>query len=161
MEFLDWLAQSPIGQVVKGNTLVYYGMLSTHAVGMAAVVGVVFMLSARVFGFSRDLPLAQFGRLYQIAWVGFTLNLLSGLALFASNGRHLIENTPFLLKLTFIALGGLSLWALTRSITEQSAQLQSGGQLSIGAKGLAFITFSLWTAAIVCGRIIAYTIKYF
>lgn len=160
MEFLVWLSRSPLGAWVSENQLVYYGLLSGHAIGMGIVVGVVYMLGARVLGFSRGLPLEVFDRLYGLAWAGFWLNFTTGTVLFAANGNHLVENPPFLLKLTFIGLGGVSLWALTRTLRAEPGALAAGASASSRAKTIAFVAISLWTAAIVSGRIIAYTIKY-
>ncbi len=160
MEFLEWLGRSPLGSWVSENQLVYYGLLSGHAIGMGVVVGIVFMLGARVLGLSKSLPYDVFEQLYRLAWAGFGLNLLTGLFLFAANGRHLIENPPFLLKLTFIALGGLTLWALTRTLAAAPGGLGTGGPASTRAKSITAVMLLLWTAAIISGRIIAYTIKY-
>ena len=158
MEFLQSLSQSPLFSWVSGQQLAYYSLLSGHAIGMGVVVGIVYMLCARVLGFT-GVPLAIFDRLYQLAWAGFVLNLITGLLLFAANGKHLIENTPFILKLTFIALGGVSLWGMSRALAAQPAGTAQVGA-SPQARVLAVVTLLLWTAAIVCGRIIAYTISY-
>lgn len=160
MEFLDWLSRSPLGAWVVENQLVYYGLLSCHAIGMSIVVGIVFMLGVRVLGFGRAVPYATFEQLYRLAWAGFGLNFLTGLLLFAANGRHLVENPPFLLKLTFIALGGLALWSLARTLQAEPQGTSGGGRASTRAKTIAVIMVALWTAAILCGRIIAYTIDY-
>ncbi len=160
MEFLDWLGHSPLGVWVSEYQLAYYGLLAGHAIGMSIVVGIVFILGARILGFSKALPFEVFEQLYRLAWAGFGLNLLTGLLLFAANGRHLIENRPFLLKLTFIALGGLTLWALTRSLRAEPTGFATGGPASARSRSIALLMLLLWTAAIISGRVIAYTIKY-
>ncbi len=160
MEFLDWLSRSPLGTGVSENQVVYYGLLSGHAIGMSIVVGIIFVLGARVLGFARAVPIRTFEQLYRLAWAGFGLNLLTGLLLFAANGRHLFENTPFLLKLTFIALGGLALWAVSRSLAADPRDVAGEGRPSARSKSIAVVMLLLWTAAIISGRIIAYTIKY-
>jgi hypothetical protein len=161
MEFLKWLGDTPVAHWVSDNMIVYYGLLAGHAIGMGVVVGFVYMLSARVLGFGRDIPLVTFAPLYRLVWASFGLNFATGILLFSANPRNLVENTPFLLKLTFIGLGGVSLWALNRSLEAEPAPVSAGGTTaSARSRTLALTTALVWTAAIVSGRIIAYTVKY-
>ena len=161
MEFLDWLGGSPLAHWVSDNMEVYYTLLAGHAIGMGIVVGFVYMLSARVLGFAADMPLAIFDRLYHLTWAAFGLNFMTGVLLFCANPGNLLANPPFLLKLTFIALGGVALWALSRSLQNEPAAVSGGAAVaSSRSRTLAFAALLLWTAAIVSGRIIAYTVKY-
>ena len=161
MEFLNWLGDSPLAHWVSENMLVYYSLLAGHAIGMGVVVGFVYMLSARVLGFGLDIPLTIFDRLYHLTWAAFGLNFATGLLLFSANPRNLLENPPFLLKLTFIALGGIALWALSRSLQAEPLPVSAGGTVaSARSRAWALATILVWTAAIVSGRIIAYTVKY-
>lgn len=161
MEFLNWLGASPLAHWVSDNILVYYTLLAGHAIGMGIVVGFVYMLSARVMGFGLDIPLTIFDRLYHLTWAAFGLNFATGILLFSANPRNLIVNPPFLLKLGFIAVGGVLLWALSRSLEGEPVAVSAGGTTaSSRSRTLALVTFLVWTAAIVSGRIIAYTVKY-
>jgi hypothetical protein len=161
MEFLNWLGDSPLAHWVSENMLIYYSLLAGHAIGMGVVVGFVYMLSARVLGFGVDIPLTIFDRLYHLTWAAFGLNFATGILLFSANPRNLLENPPFLLKLTFIALGGVALWALSRSLQAEPLPVSAGGAAaSARSRAWAFATAFMWTAAIVSGRIIAYTVKY-
>jgi hypothetical protein len=161
MEFLNWLGTSPLAHWVSENMLVYYSLLAGHAIGMGVVVGFVYMLSARVLGFGADIPLTIFDRLYHLIWAAFGLNFATGVMLFSANPRNLLENPPFLLKLSFIALGGVALWALSRSLQAEPLPVSAGlTGASARSRVWALATILLWTAAIVSGRIIAYTVKY-
>ena len=161
MEFLNWLGASPVAHWVSDNMEVYYSLLAGHAIGMGVVVGFVYMLAARVLGFGLDIPLTVFDRLYHLTWAAFGLNFATGLFLFSANPRNLLANPPFILKLSFIALGGVGLWALSRSLQAEPVAVSAGGTTaSARSRTLALVTLLLWTAAIVSGRIIAYTVKY-
>ncbi len=161
MGFLQWLAATPVAAwVLASETYGYYIMLSVHAVGMAIVAGIIFMLCARLLGFAKDAPLGVFDRPFTLAKWGFLFNALSGAALFAANGPNLVKNTPFLLKLTFIAIGGLTLLLMTRAAQKERVAIDGGASASVQVRGLAAVTAALWVAAILSGRIIAYTITY-
>ena len=161
MGFLQWLANSPLGVWVSSSeTYGYYILLSVHAIGMSIVAGVIFMLCVRLLGYAKDLPVNVFDRLFSIAKWGFVFNALSGVGLFAANGINLVKNVPFLLKLTFILVGGVSLLLMARAVVTERDAISSGAQASAKIKTLAVITATLWVAVILSGRIIAYTIRY-
>lgn len=154
MEFLEWIEGTSVSRWVLESDYGYYIMLNFHAIGMALVVGVVLMLNVRVLGFGTSVPLWVFDRLLTIGWTGFALNAASGFLIFAAQGQRYLANTPFLIKMLLILLGGLSMWALGR-------MLRSGGpDVEIGASGRTFALLSIvfWVAAIVAGRVIAYTL---
>jgi len=161
MGFLEWLAATPVAAwVLASDTYGYYILLSVHAIGMGIVAGVIFILCARLLGFANDVPLNIFDRLLTIAKWGFVFNALSGAGLFIANGPNLIKNTPFLLKLAFIAVGGITLLLLVRAAAKERPALNEGAPASVNVKVLAAVTATLWVAAILSGRIIAYTISY-
>ena len=161
MTFLASLPENPIGAWVLSSDYGYYICLVGHAVGMAVVVGAVLMLCLKVLGFSKEQPLLQFEPLFVIAWAGFMLNAVTGLALFMANAPNLAKNPPFLIKISFIAFGGLCLWALWRGLmAERAVVVEAGGPASIRIKALAAATMALWLIAIMAGRLIAYTIDY-
>lgn len=160
MEFLNWLAATGLATTIKESAWTYYGLLGIHAIGMGMVVGSVFMLCLRLNGFSGALPISLFDSLFRFAWWGFYANLGTGLLLFASNGPNLIVNLPFLLKITFIVLGGITTMVLWRRIESERADLMAGDPATAATRTFALFDFALWLSAIVAGRIIAYTIDY-
>jgi len=158
MNILEWLVTTPIATWVTTSAYGYYISLSGHAIGMAVVAGTMLMAALRVLGFSRHTPLSMFDRLFKIAWAGFALNLVTGVMLFAANAKNLSANLAFLLKLGFIAFGGLAVYFLWRAVKSDAQDGEQSAALS--TKLLAIMTLGCWVAAIVAGRIIGYTISY-
>src|SRR3546814_282856 len=154
MEFLAWVASSDLSTWVRESNYGYYLMLNGHAIGMALVVGVGLMLDVRVLGYATRLPLGVFDRLLAVGWLGFAVNAATGFILFAAQGQRYLQNTPFLIKILLIFLGGLSMWVLGRMMRN------SGPHLGVGPAGrtFAFVSILFWIGAIVAGRVIAYTL---
>lgn len=154
MGFLQWLENSAPSQWVLGSDWGHPILLCFHAVGMGVVVGVVFMVNLRVLGYAKGVPLLSLEGLLRVAWTGFAMNALSGLALFCLNGDAYIVNTPFQIKIGLIAAGGLALWALWRTV------LEAGGEpVTPKMRTMAVVTLVFWTGAILAGRLIAYTME--
>jgi len=157
MEFLKWLEHTGIGEWIRTNPFGFPLILCAHSIGLAGVVGIVYMLSFRVLGYSKGIPIAVFERIFYIGWVAFILNAISGVLLFISDATHLIVNWTFLLKLILIAAGGVSLWALWNALMGGPERTTPQGVVTPRGKALAVLCLVFWTGAIVSGRYIAFT----
>jgi len=157
MNFLIWLESQGLSAWVRESEYGYPFILTCHSIGMAVVVGIVLIYSARLLGYAPGLPLSIFDGLFKLAWAGFALNAVSGALLFMSNPVQLIENLPFLLKMAMVAAGGLTVWRLARI---QTLSLAGDGILpaSVETRIIAWANIIFWFGAITSGRIIAYTL---
>src|SRR5436190_23698022 len=61
--------------------LAFWLILSVHAIGMGVLVGASLLIDLRILGVAPDLPLAPFKKLYRFIWVGFWIQVVSGILL--------------------------------------------------------------------------------
>ncbi len=164
MQFLEWLQTWPFSEWVQTSEWGFPMLLSFHSIGLAAVVGVLVMLDARVLGFAKRFPVSSFANLMIVAWVGFTLNAISGALLFAADATKLVTNWPFLLKMGCVLLGvvaagitaqELNFGAYQKASKDEAAALGEPA-LTLKVKIVAAVSLLLWTVALVGGRLIAY-----
>lgn len=142
-----WVAESLWGYPI---------MLACHAVGLAVVVGIFSMRDMRLLGLFPGLQPAAFLPLSKIAWIGFIINALSGIALFTSQAVTFVNSTPFLLKIGFI-VAGMALAGVIQSRLRGELALSDGDAvISESTRLIALISLSLWLAAIIAGRLVAY-----
>lgn len=181
---LDWMQALPVSEWITDSNWGFPIMLVLHSWGMAAVVGILFMLDLRILGFAPIVPLSAFQPMMNIAWMGFFLNLVSGVLMFMADANRLIVNWSFLSKMTCVLLGGIVtavLWrrlraagalAAARSTAQPSVAVSGGGgavvvngEESLAAaplavdrsvRILAVVSIALWAGAILFGRWIAY-----
>jgi len=164
--FLDWLENLPLSIWVAESELGYPFLLSAHSIGMSVVVGLLLMLDLRVLGYAPAVPWSTFRRLMPYAWIGFVLNLISGVLLFNSTANRLMINWPFLSKMAAILAAGGVTWLLWRQIRDSELQAQADGTATLPAalpataRALAATSIVLWLLAIVFGRLIAYVMDY-
>ena len=155
MAFLLWLQETGIARYVQESEWGYPLVLSSHALGMAMLAGVVMMICLRVLGFGRGMPLHYLRNLVGIAWVGLAFNLVSGLMLFAADAVTHFGNIAFRIKIILLLVGGTLVWLLARRIfatdTLDDAQL-----VAPSTRAIAGLTLLVWTGVIVAGRLIAY-----
>ena len=157
MGFLAWLDQTPFAQFIASDTYTFPILLCMHAVGMGAVVGIVWIMSLRVLGYPQGLALDTFRRLARVAYAGFALNAGSGILIFIAEATRIIVNRDFQIKMGCILAGGICVWYLSRAVS----QAENAGQLTfpVSAKVLAVVTSLFWLVAILAGRYIGYTLK--
>ena len=153
MSFLEWLQNTSLA-IFVAETLWAYPLLETlHTLGMALLLGTLGLINLRVLGYKRVLPLLPTADLLPIAWVGFTINAISGLLLFTSDAVNFFMSITFRLKITLIILAGINAAILSRRIYAGTI-----GEVveSTGTRALAAISLVFWVVAVICGRIYAY-----
>jgi len=155
MAFLEWLQFSPLGSFVA-ETLWAYPLFETlHTLGMALLLGSLGLIDLRILGYKPELPIAGTLDLLPLAWIGFTVNLISGLALFVSDAVYFWESTTFRIKLVLILLAGINVFILSQSVFREA---RLGGAVAPTSRHrlLAGSSLAFWIGAIIAGRLIAY-----
>ena len=155
MGFLEWL-QTTRPALFVAETLWAYPLFETlHTIGMTLLVGSLGLVNLRVLGFKRELPIVGTLDFLPLAWLGFTLNLISGLALFSSDAVYFWSSITFRVKLTLVLLGGINAFVLGQSVFRQAragyADAARPAVRLVAASSLLF-----WLGAIAAGRLIAY-----
>ena len=156
MGFLSWLEGTAYSEWIVAGLLGWPLMLSMHAIGLAAVVGIMFAINLRMLGFFKPIPYTGLGALLAFAWVGITVNAFSGLSLFMAQATFYVTSAPFLVKITFVILGIANLHMTQRVLRQEADAWQASGAVSQIGTGLAVSSIVFWTLAVVCGRLIAY-----
>src|SRR5215472_14397970 len=95
--FSTWLRES-------NSIFAFYFILLLHTVGLALLVGANVIVDLRILGVAANLPLQPLRRFFSIMWLGFTLNVITGILLVIAYPTKALTNPVFYLKLTCIAL---------------------------------------------------------
>jgi hypothetical protein len=156
MGFLEWLQGTPFG-VWVGESLWAYPLFETmHTIGMAMLVGSLGLVNLRVLGYKSELKILDTQRLLPLAWIGFTLNLVSGLCLFASDAVYFWESYTFRVKIVLVILGGINAAVLGSRVFREAPAGAPPVVPTSGTKWVAATSLVFWFGAICAGRLIAY-----
>lgn len=152
---LDWLESTAVAGMVQESVWGYPIILSGHAVGMAILVGIVFMINFRVLGFAASVPAAALRPMFRFAMIGLVINVISGTMLFMANASSFFESNPFRVKFVLLVIGGVLLAMMPGRLFERggAARPEPFGN---GPKVLAAVAILVWLGVIVSGRLIAY-----
>ena len=144
--FTDWFLGSP-------SIWAYPTVLTLHTVGMAILVGASFVINLRVLQVSGLIPLHRLQPLYRFVWIGFTINLVSGLILFITEAADRVVDPVFGVKMASIAVAlALGVVVKRRAIDRMDAPQAA----TVQTRSLAAAALAMWTVAIVAGRLMAY-----
>ena len=148
MVFLIWLEESSLGIFIRESLWGYPIVLSSHAVGMATVMGVVVALNFRALGFAKDISILAFDKLFIIGWLGFIINLVSGLILFCNTPTSYFFQGAFQLKIAFIVAGGVLMKVVMNSVRGETSENL--------VKVFSTACILCWFGGVITGRLMAY-----
>jgi hypothetical protein len=144
--FTDWFLGSE-------SIWTYPTVLTLHTIGMAILVGASFVVHLRVLQVASGIPLQRLQQLYRFIWIGFIINLATGLVLFVTQAADRVVDPVFYVKIGSIAM---ALWfgALVKRRAIDPGVVSPGATRQ--SRSLAAASLGLWVVAIVAGRLMAY-----
>ena len=94
LEFCQWLDQSSVGTAIRQSLWLFPAIETVHLLGMAALVGTIGVLDLRLLGWvARQQPVSKMAaRLIPWAWVGITVQVITGTLLFSSEAVKIYGN---------------------------------------------------------------------
>ena len=133
LHFLQYLQDSAYADWVRegwGWALA----LTIHAFGNATVVGLIFIMGLRLFGFFRTIPLNSIRAFFPFIWVGVACQVLSGATLWLTKPVRYVADGVFDVKFSMVVLGVLSAASviLTRWQPKRGARLELSAAFSSG-----------------------------
>ena len=156
MSFLVWLEQLRFSLWLNESSSIWaYPMfLFFHTLGLSIVAGGAAMIDFAIIGLWPKTPIRPLERLFPIIWIGFGINLVTGLSLLMKDATTKGTNIDFWVKMLFV-LAGASLLPIIRKRIFGDPALDRV-PLSGSAKRLAWASLLCWFGAIIAGRLIAY-----
>ena len=131
-------------------------ILFLHTLGLAMVAGVSIAMDLWILrGAASPAPLRLLG-LTRTMWLGFGINLLSGLALLLAYAAKALTNWVFYLKMGLVLLGVYVAVRINREIATRDGDA-SVLAASFDLRRWAVASLAIWAAATVTGRLLAYT----
>ena len=152
---LAWLENSPLSVWAKGSLWGSPTFLTLHVLGTALVISVIIIVHLRLFGLFDAIAYTSLKGLFPALWVGLALQLVSGVALWATKATQYSVDVAFLLKLALVVVGfilALMLYgAVKREANSWAADTAAPRRLEVVLPSLL-----VWCAIIIFGRLTAF-----
>jgi hypothetical protein len=153
---MAWLEATSFADWVRTSLIGYPLLLTLHSIGMAIMVGLIFVVNLRLLGFFKRIPYTSLDRMLTFAWIGFVINLVSGLGIFTSQATFYVTSGPFILKIAMVLLGALAAGYMLPTLKTESANWMGDSPVTGMMQTLAIGSLVIWTVAITTGRFTAY-----
>ena len=154
--FAKWLATTPPSVFLQNhNSWAIPAIQSIHIVGIAIVLGSVFMIHLRILGWAgMDQTLRQTTNRFG-PWLTGSLSLMLATGILMVVGEPVREliTFSFWLKMFLVAAGTLIAVIFQRTVSKHEQRWE---ETPGTVKCLAMFTFLIWVFIIVLGRLIAY-----
>ena len=154
---LTFLSGTPMGAWVRNSAWAFPFLQSWHFVGMTMLLGVVGAIDLRILGVARAVPLAPLHRYLPIAFIGFFINLITGICFFCHDPYVYAYNTSFRIKMLLIVIAGLNALWFRLGVFLDLERWGPGIEASRLAKIISAVSLVVWLAVITAGRYIAFT----
>ena len=153
---LEWIESFSVAVWLRESPSVWSHptVLTLHTTGMAVLVGASWMLDLRLLGINRNVPLSSFRWIFPVVAIGLTVNLVTGLLLFAKNATSWGVALPFLIKMSLVIASVSTLIPLRTLVSKGDLTESDLGRARI----LAIVSIFLWSGAVTAGRLLAYLV---
>ena len=158
MAVLQWIQDLPISVAIAESESLWWGYawwLFIHALGMGLTAGLGFVICLRLLGVGRQIPVSSFRILFRVFWIGFYINLLSGVILFMTDATGIARVWELYAKLACLGLALVAMSRLRRFIDSD----RSDAAIPPSVRKTAVACIVLWLAVITSGRLIAYAVE--
>jgi len=158
-EFAEWLSRTYLSILIQNhNSWVIPTIQSIHITGIGVVLASVFMVDLRIFGWAgADQTLRQTTNRFA-PWLNGALCLLlvTGVLMVIGEPVRELVTVSFWLKMFLVAVGTVVAVVFQMKIRKHEQDWEEKLVHRGSVKFLALLTFLIWIAIIILGRLIAY-----
>ncbi|WP_047170423.1 DUF6644 family protein [Novosphingobium sp. Rr 2-17] len=128
-----------------------------HFFGLCLLLGAILVIDLRLLGLMKRTPVDAVMKFVPIAFVGFALNLLTGICFLAYNPAGYATNWMFWLKMSLVLLAGLNMLFFSFVEHPRILKTPAGGSFGTVTRICAVLSLTLWIAVIIAGRLLPVT----
>jgi hypothetical protein len=155
VKFFEWLEMTEYSAWVR-EAAGWPIALTLHAFGNAIVVGLFVIICLRLLGLFRTLPYPSLSRLIPVIWVGFVIQVASGLTLWSSKPDRYLSDFLFDTKFSFVILGAVLTYFFQGILHREAPAWQAAGKVSEKGRNMVVYTTFAWFGVLIAGRLTAY-----
>ena len=159
----EWVDALPSSVALRESQYLHSWITVAHVVTMAAFAGLIIVMDLRLLGVGHmQAPFSQVQRrLFPWQMAAFALSVVTGLALVYAQPLRYLESIFFWLKIGTVGLTFLNALAFEYATVFSVDRWDTAARPPFGAKLAGALSLFLWTAVIVEGRMIPYSLSWF
>ena len=127
-----------------------------HFIGLSLLLGALIIIDGRMLGFFRSINIHATHSLLPWVFVGFILNLVTGVLFFFGDPFRYAGHTGFQLKMVLVLVAGLNAALYYWKLHPVIGSWEANGDTTGLAKAVGAVSLVAWTGVLLLGRLIPY-----
>ncbi len=154
---IEWILSTSLSAWVLGTAWAWPLAETLHFFGLSILLGALLIIDLRLVGFFKGLSLQATHQLLPWVFIGFGINLLTGiLFLFGDPVRYYL-NIGFRIKMVLVLLAGLNAIWFYMKINKPMMDTWGSHEDTPGlAKVIGGLSLVFWFGVLIFGRLIPY-----
>ena len=154
----QWLENTTMGTAIRESSWLFPTIETGHLFGIISLVASTSILDLRLIGIAfREQSVSKLmNRCMAWAWVGFSLQVVTGFFLFSSEATKMYGSLVFQIKMLLIVLAGLNGLAFHFLAYRKVAAWDNSPVTPVSAKFAGCFSILLWFGIVAAGRWISY-----
>lgn len=153
---VSWTGSTALNAWVMGSSWIWPTMETLHFVGLTLLLGSLLIIDLRLAGFFRQISIAATHKLLPWVFIGFGINMTTGILFFFGDpGRYAI-NIGFQIKMVLVLIAGLNALWFYWKINSVMKTWEPAGDTPVIAKTIAWVSLGTWFSVLILGRLIPY-----
>jgi hypothetical protein len=157
---LESFAESIVGGSLNEWILSIYWlwpfMETVHFFGLSLLLGGLIVIDLRMAGHFKALNPAATHKLLPFVFIGFGLNLITGVVFFYGDPMRYSVNIGFQIKMVLVIVAGLNALLYYWKINPVMHSWDPNADSPPIAKFVAYTSLAVWTGVLLFGRLIPY-----
>lgn len=157
---LDFFAQvaldSSLNQWIQAMYWLWPVLEITHFVGLSLLMGGLIVMDLRMAGHFRGFDPQASHKLLPLVFIGFGLNLVTGILFFYGDPMRYSINIGFQIKMILVVIAGLNALLYYWKVRPLMETWNAATAPPAIAKCVAYTSLTVWTGVLLCGRLIPY-----
>jgi hypothetical protein len=151
-----WMESTWINSLALNYTWTWPILETLHFIGMSLLIGAILVMDMRLIGVQRVIPSLTVHQLLPLAFIGFGINLLTGIIFIFGDPFRYAANPSFQMKMALILLAGLNALLYAKKVAPALAAAPQNSEPPAIAKAVGATSIVLWIGVICFGRLIPY-----
>jgi hypothetical protein len=154
---LDWMQTTWISHLALDYSQTWPTLEIIHYIGLSLLFGAILVMDLRLMGVQHPaISSLSIHRMLPMAFIGFGLNVVTGIIFCFGDPHRYAINISFHLKMIFLLLAGLNALLYWIKIGPMLASAPPNADPPLPAKAVGLASIVLWTCVLVFGRLIPY-----
>ena len=153
---IEWIEGTWLSAAMVNNAWAFPLAETGHFFGLCLLIGSIGIIDLRLLGFARNFSVRAVHQLLPLVWIGFGINLFTGILFIFASASFYYPNPAFWIKMVLILVAGANALWYQLTVHKDIDSWPDTGVATGQARLIAGASLALWISVIFFGRFIMY-----